>query len=115
METSPPPGKSDMKGYVQLKSDLEIKLSEWFTNRDQITFSELLEKLKDSEKNPLSLLKIGKTKETATEQKPLNLSKSSESSLKSIKPNSPLEKDLEEKGLLCRVDIGKKSCCYICG
>ena len=78
-ESLPPPGKSEMKGYVQLKNDLEIKLSEWFTNRDQITFSELVEKLKDSENNALSLLKVGKTKEKATEQEPLNLSKSFES------------------------------------
>ena len=95
-ESLPPPAKSETKGYVQLKSDIEIRLSEWFANRDQIKFSELLEKLKESENNPLSL---GQTKEKDTEQEPLNLSKSSESPLKSPKSKSFLEKDVEEKGV----------------
>ena len=107
-ESLPPPAKSEMKGYVQQKSDLEIQLSELVTNRDQMKFLELVEKLKESENNPLSLLNLSQAKEKDTEQGPLNLSKSSESPLKSPKPKSSLEKDLEEKGLLCRVDIGKR-------
>ena len=74
-ESLPPPAKGEMKGYVQPKCDLEILLSEWFANREQIKFSELVEKLKESENNPLSLLNLGQTKEKDTEQEPLNLSK----------------------------------------
>ena len=104
-KSSPPAPPKQTKGYVQPETDLEIKLLEWFTNRDQISYSDLLAKMKESEGDSLKLLTGHEEKPGDNTNQPLNLSRSPK---QSPKPRSNLEKDLEEKGLLCRVKIGRR-------
>ena len=56
--------------------DLEIKLSEWFANKDQISYSDLLAKMKESEGDSLKLLTGHEEKPGDNNDQSLNLSRS---------------------------------------